>query len=394
MPRRATERLTDRFVKALPAPERGAVIHYDADLAGFGARVTARGARSFVLNFMCAGRERRMTIGRFPTWTATAARAEARRLRRQVDGGVDPMDARDTSDAAAVAIRLAPTVTDMFARYEAEHLPRKSPRAAADDRSMWLKIVLPRIGAMKVADVKAVDIDALHGDVSRNRPIRANRVVEVVRKAFNLSIRWGWRSDNPASGGHRNREQKRERYLSGEEITRLSAALAAHPERVSACAIKLLMLTGSRRGEVLAARWNMFDFDAAVWIKPAASTKQRRVHRVPLSGAACQLLTEMRNSAIGPYVFPGRQDGPLTDVKRTWAAVCAEAGITNCRLNDLRHTYASILASAGMSLPIIGALLGHTQVQTTARYAHLLDDPLRSATERVGTLIQNSHVEG
>jgi integrase len=173
------------------------------------------------------------------------------------------------------------------------------------------------------------------------------------------------------------------------------------------------MLTSARRGEVLGARWEMFDLEAGVWVKPSAHTKQRKQHRVPLSAPALQLLRAMRADATGPYLFPGREGRPLTDVKRSWLAVCRRAGLAEratkrprpgggsarageavatvwrptARLHDLRHTYASILASQGLSLPIIGALLGHTQPQTTARYAHLLDDPLREATERVGPVV-------
>lgn len=422
MPRRASQRLTDKLVRDLPPPAKGAAITYDAEVAGFGARVTAAGARAFVLNYVVAGRERRLTIGQFPTWSATAARAEAQALRRKIDGGIDPMEERDARDAAIQAERAAPTVTDLFTRYAAEHLPRKAPRSAEDDRSMWLKIVLPRLGAMKVAAVRPTDIDALHAEVGRTRPVRANRVVEVVRKAFNLAIRWGWRTDNPASGAHRNPEEQRARYLSADEILRLSEALAAHPEAISANAIRLLMLTGARRGEVLGATWDMFNLEAGIWIKPSSHTKQRKEHRAPLSAPAIQLLVTLRAAAIEraraegrepyPYVFPGRDGRPLTDVKRTWRAVCKAAGLTQpvapaaaegetatewrptARLHDLRHTFASILASDGLSLPIIGALLGHTQVQTTSRYAHLLDDPLRAAVERVGVVVGTSPTHG
>jgi integrase len=426
MPKRSTERLTDKLVRALPMPDKGATITYDADVPGFGIRVTANGARSFVLNYMSAGRERRMTIGHFPTWSSTAAREEARILRRKVDSGIDPMTEREAQDAAAAAERSAPTVEDLFTRYEAEHLPRKSPRAAADDRSMWKKIVLPQLGTMKVTAVRPEDIDALHAKVSKTRSVRANRMVEVVRKAFNMAIRWGWCTDNPASGVHRNHEVRRSRYLSAAEVMKLSEALAAHPEKTSVNAIKLLMLTGARRGEVLGARWDMFDLDTGVWIKPSAHTKQRKEHRVPLSAPAVQLLSEILLSAkdkastqgcsVSPYVFPGHDGKPVTDIKRTWLSVCCKAGLaeqvekrtrggevvrtdkdmpvmawqTTVRIHDLRHTYASILASHGLSLPIIGALLGHTQPQTTARYAHLLDDPLRAATEHVGAMMTNA----
>jgi integrase len=139
-------------------------------------------------------------------------------------------------------------------------------------------------------------------------------MIEVVRKAFNLAVRWGWRADNPAMGVHRNREEKRVRYLSAEEILRLSEALAAHPEKTSGSAIRLLMLTGARRGEVLSARWDMFDLEAGVWVKPSAHTKQRKVHRVPLSAAAVALLKEMKPDATSAYVFPGANGKPLTDI--------------------------------------------------------------------------------
>jgi integrase len=423
MPRRATQRLTDKLARALPLPDKGARITYDADVPGFGIRVTANGAKSFVLNYMSAGRERRMTIGRFPTWSATAAREEARALRRKVDSGIDPIDERESEEAAVIAERSAPTMEDLFVRYDAEHLPRKSPRAAADDRSMWRNIVLPQIGAMKVADVKPDDIDALHAAVSKTRPVRANRMVEAVRKAFNMSVRWGWRRDNPTSGVHRNQEQKRARYLSATEVMKLCETLAEHTEKSSANAIRLLLLTGARRGEVLGARWDMFDLETGVWVKPSAHTKQRKEHRVPMSAPAVQVLSEILVAAkaaaladgtsINPYVFPGHEGKPITDIKRTWLSVCRNAGLaeqveqrtrdgkmvrtdkgepamvwrTTARVHDLRHTYASILASHGLSLPIIGALLGHTQPQTTARYAHLLDDPLRAATERVGAVV-------
>src|SRR5262249_15556646 len=162
------------------------------------------------------------------------------------------------------------------------------------DRSMWKQIVLPRLGSMKVSAIEPADIDSLHADISATRPVRANRVVEILRKAFNLAIRWGWRADNPASGGHKNPEEPRARHLSAEEILRLSKALRAHPEKTSANAIRLLMLTGARRSEALAARWDMFDLDTGVWVKPSAHTKQRREHRIPISAPAVELLKELK----------------------------------------------------------------------------------------------------
>ncbi|CAA7626252.1 Phage integrase (fragment) [Candidatus Terasakiella magnetica] len=279
---------------------------------------------------------------------------------------------------------------DLWDRYKRDHLPRKAARSQADETMMWEKLVLPTLGKHKVTDVTHTDIEALHRDITTQRgtPVRANRVIEVVRRAFNLAIRWEWVEKNPASGQLRNPEEKRQRYLSPEELSRLSAALAAHHEPVSADAIRMLMLTGARKSEVLGATWEMFDLDAGVWTKPSAHTKQRKEHRVPVSANALTLLKRIRETAEGSYVFPGKGgDQPLTDVKRSWAAVCKAADITGARIHDLRHSFASLLVSGGASLPIIGAMLGHTQVQTTQRYAHLYDEPLRAAADHVGKTI-------
>jgi integrase len=382
------ERLGDVLVRKAAAPDRGQRFIWDTDIKGFALRITARGAKAFVLDYRAKGRQRRMTIGSYPDWTVAAAREEAKTLKREVDRGSDPMGVRHSDSAA-------PTMRDLWNRYGSDHLPNKAARTQADERSMWEKLILPSLGSMKVGDVTHGDVEALHRQITvrRRTPIRANRTIEVLRKALNLAIRWGWRTDNPASGIRRNPEEKRTRYLSQQELARVSQALVEHPEQVSANAIRFLMLTGARRGEVLNARWDMFDLGAGLWVKPSAHTKQRREHRVPLSAPALALLSDMRKQATGVFVFPGKaSDQPLTDIKRTWASVCQKANVEDARIHDLRHSFASILVSRGASLPLIGALLGHTQVATTARYAHLYDEPLREAAELVGTAIGNVSV--
>ncbi len=168
----------------------------------------------------------------------------------------------------------------------------------------------------------------------------------------------------------------------------LTKALTNHPNQQIANAIRLLVLTGARKGEVLGATWDQFDLAEGVWVKPSAHTKQKRIHKVPLNAPALELLTKMRSADDGEFVFPGGQGNDhLAEIKGVWKVVCEEAGITGCRVHDLRHTYASILASSGLSLLVIGQLLGHTQQATTGRYAHIHDDPLREATNRVGTLV-------
>ena len=165
-------------------------------------------------------------------------------------------------------------------------------------------------------------------------------------------------------------------------------ALAEHPDQQAANVFRLLLLTGARRGEVLAAKWADIDLAAGVWVKPGATTKQKTLHRVPLSAPARQLLSGLHDGRDkSDYIFPGRLGGHRVEVKNNWTALRKATKLKDLRIHDLRHSYASQLVSAGFSLPIIGALLGHTQPSTTHRYAHLQDDPLRAATERVGAII-------
>lgn len=387
---RKSVRIKDQLVRELDAPAKGNKIVYDDKISGFGVRVTAAGRRSFILNYYFKGRERRITIGAYPEWTVLAARKRAEEFRLKIVNGIDPLEEKQSAYAA-------PTMRELFKRYDVEYLPRLAPRTAADIRSMFAKIILPRLGAKKVEDVTFSDCEALHRMVSKDRPVRANRVHEVLRRGFNLALKWGWVTENPAARVERNTEHKRARYLAPEEIARLVEALDTHPQRTSCAAIKFMLLTGCRRGEALGARWDQFDPALRVWVKPAATTKQRREHRVPLSSMASGVLQERRaardalpaSDPLGqsPFVFSGDEGRALVDVKRTWAAVSKVAGLGNTRMHDLRHTFASIAVSQGQSLPVIGAMLGHTQPQTTARYAHLFDDSLLNAAEMVGSAI-------
>ena len=385
------QQLTDATVRALPLPVAGNKITYDSDVPGFGARVTKAGSRAFVLTYRArsgpsAGRQRRITIGLFPTWRTATAREEARELKRRVDRGDDPL-------AGIEADRTAPTIAELVERFEATHLPRCRPSTAVEYRLMLKKHILPELAHRHVSDVSFADVDRLHQKVSGHAPIRANRCVAVLSKAFALAIRWEWRPDNPCKGVHRNQEQKRQRYLSAVELGRLGAALAVHNDRDAVDAISLLLLSGARRGEVLAMRWLDLDLAAGIWVKPGAHTKQRTSHRVPLSGPALDVLKARRGAASegAVWVFPGDgATGRRVNLKKDWRALCKAAELTRVRLHDLRHSYASLLASAGASLPLIGALLGHTQAQTTSRYAHLFDDPLRAATEHVGSILRSN----
>jgi integrase len=376
------DRLNDRLAKTLAPPAKGKTIHWDDLVKGFGLRITSGGAKAFILNYRNAdGSDRQCTIGSFPDWNVGAAREQAKRLKRDIDGGADPVSEQRSA-------RNAETFNDLLDRFEAEYLPRKRASTQRTYKNQIKSVIRPKLGRLKVAAVTFTDIDRLHRDLS-DTPYRANRIVALVSRIFSLAIKWQMRSDNPCKGIERNDEEARQRYLSMDELVRLSAALDEFHDQQTANIIRLLLLSGARVGEVVKARWADIDLNEGRWTKPSAHTKQRKVHVLPLSAAAVQLLQEIREDVpkTVPWVFPAAGGGHRSVIKAAWATICETAKIENARVHDLRHTHASVLINKGYSLPIIGKLLGHTVPSTTARYAHLSDDPLRRAVEDAAATI-------
>jgi integrase len=379
--------LTDAIVKRLPTACDKRIV-YDAAQPGFGVRITANGHRSFVVNYVvrATGRERRYTIGSFPNWSTVAARAEARRLRRLIDNGGDPLG--EIEDA-----RAAPTVADLIARFEDEHFARLRPGTRNRYREQIKKHIRPHFGPhTKVAEVDFASIDRLHRKITAaGSPYAANRVHSLLSKMFALAIRWGMADTNPCKGVERNLESGRKRYLSGDELVRLIQALSEYPNRQSANIIRVLLMTGARRGEVLGMRWEHIDLATGVWSKPASAVKQKVDHTVPLSAPVRQLLSEIRAAQPdSEFVFPAARGGHRLDINNNWRRICTAAKIDNLRIHDLRHSFASQLASGGATLPLIGSLLGHSKPSTTARYSHLFIDPQRAAVEKIGAIVDNA----
>ncbi|MCA3448687.1 MAG: site-specific integrase [Rhodobacter sp.] len=397
--------LTERVVKAAEIGTRKYVV-FDQDCAGFGLCVYESGRKGFVLIYRSSGRQRRLTIGTWPAWSVVTAREEAKRLKREIDKGEDPLDTRQST-------RTAPLMKDLIDRFIEEHLPKLELTNASDQKSMMTKLVLADWRNRLVTDITPTDVDRLLTKIAEGRarpakpktktkrraplvparptPIRANRVGEVLRKMFTLSIQWRMRTDNPATGFRKRPETARERFLSFDEIGRLAEALANDEDQRAAGIIRLCMLTGARLGEARTATFDQFNLDLAIWTKQAAYTKQRRTHRVPISHEAVALI-RLRRDAVPkgcPFLFPGDVEGqPVIELKRFWARMRETAEIPDVRIHDLRHTFASLLVSGGASLEMIGKLLGHTQAGTTQRYAHLIESPLRAGVNAVGEMLK------
>jgi integrase len=384
-------RLTNKFVAKLT----GEVMWWDDDpkATGFGVRSYPGGGKSFFIDYRLDGRQRRYTIGPFPRWSAEAAREEAKALRKQIDRGVDPAGDKR-------ARRMAPTVQDMIDRYVEDHLPTKTlVGLRVNDEKKMLAEVGDKLGRhTKVADIHGGDIADMHRRITESgRPVRANRILAVASKMFSLSLvpmageTLPWRNaaqGNPCKGIQKNHEEAKERFFSQSELTAISDALAKYSGGAADC-VRLIMLTGARPSEAMKAQWEEFDKEPGYWIKPSAHVKQRKVHKLPLSPAAIELIDRLRKKRKGRWVFPGDKPGThLTVLWRVWDFVRKQTSLgEDARLYDLRHSFASIGAGGGLSLPIIGRLLGHTQPRTTQRYAHLADDPLREAAEKITTVI-------
>jgi len=362
----------------------------------FGESLTTQAfcSRAFVFNYRVrgTGQARRITIGQFPNWSTAAARSEAKRLRRLVDSGADPCGELKQQ-------REAPTMAGLIDRFERDYLPRKRPSTIKAYKSMLGRHIRPHFGQFKkVDDVAYADIDALHAKVTATgSSCTANRCIAVCSKMFSLAIKWEMRTTpNPCRGVEKNAETKRKRYMSGDELKRLTMALAETPDKQFVNIVMLLVLTGARKSEILGMRWADLTLakDKGAWSKPGSTTKQRTDHIVPLSAPACLLLTGIKKR--GEYVFPSSDNpsGHIVEIQNGWAGLCERAGIENLRVHDLRHSFASQLVSSGASLPLIGALLGHSNPSTTARYAHLFDDPQRAAVEKVGAIVDATRERG
>jgi len=391
--------LTDklaRTIEPLPGKNLRVFDQSKASPRGLLLRVTSAGARVWALRYRVAnsGREREITIGDVASWPLAEARKRGHELRRMIDAGGDPLGDRQEK-------RAEPTVAELIARYVAQRHPRLAPATQEENLSMLRRYIEPAIGKRRLGDVSREHIMALHRKITEaGYPRRANAVVTFCSVIFNTGIEWGLLSANPAKGVQRNREHARERYLTPEETERLVVELDRRRERRpdSVDTIRLALMTGARRGELLTMRWADLDLDARVWVKPHPTTKQRKLHRVPLAADAVAVLQRRldERTAGGKVVrlrddFVFRGGGSKSHVRaleRDWELVRAACGLDDVHFHDLRHNHASLLVAAGLSLPIIGALLGHSRPATTQRYAHLGDQPLREAAELVAAKLR------
>ena len=388
-----TARLTKRTVDAA---EPGATV-WDGDLPGFGLRVTAKGAKSYVLKYRAHGRQRWVTIGRHghpmpveaqtgagAVWTPQSARDEAVRLLGRVKQGSDPSLEKQTA-------RNAETLEQFSKRYLTDHVDvYTKPNTARETRRNLDLHVLPALGHLRVRDISRDDVARFHRARSAT-PYNANRCLALVSHMLSTAEKWGVCENGAAVCRHidKYKEHARKRYLSTNETQALGKALReAETAGINANGIRiirLLALTGARRNEIESLKRAEVDFERnAVHLgdsKTGAKT-------IPLAPPAIAILSAVERMEGSPWVFPAASgDGHYQGLGKLWRAIRKSAGLEDVRLHDLRHTFASFGAAGGLSLPLIGALLGHSQAATTQRYAHLANDPVSQAAGRVGSAV-------
>jgi len=373
-------KLTKRVVDAAEIREREYFI-WGEDLPGFGLRVLPSGRKRYIVQYRAGRRSRRISLGASTVLTCEQARDRAITIIAASKNGDDPAARRD-------ADRQAITVKELAERFEKEHIDlRLKPSTAKGYKRMLERFVLPRLGNLRVVEVTRADIAQLHHDL-RHIAYDANRCLEMISKMFNLAEMWGLRPDgsNPRKHIKKYPELKRERFLSQAELKRVGDVLREVEQEgielpSSIAAVRLLMLTGCRLGEIMTLQWEHVDIPAKALRLPDSKTGAKVVH---LGQPAIEVLRKIDRLVGNPWVIVGTlPGGRLSDLQPFWQRVRARAGLKDVRIHDLRHTFASTAVASGQGLPMIGKLLGHTQVQTTARYAHLAADPVKTAADQV-----------
>jgi len=386
----ARAKLTKRAVEAVRPADRDLIL-WDTELKGFGCKVTPKGKRVYFAYYRTReGQQRRPSIGVHGAMTCEQARETARQW--LADRDRDPSGLRQ-------ARKSAPTVAEFAERYVTQHAEaKKSSKSTVQDRRMLERFVLPAFGKRKLAEVTRADVVKLHHRL-KGTPYQANRVLALLSKMFNLAESWDLRPDgtNPCRHVEKYRERNRERFLSEAELARLAEVLAAAERtRIETpsviAAIRLLLFTGARLSEILTLRWEHVDVEGQCLRLPDSKTGAKVVYLPP---AALEILTALDRHEDNPYVIAGAKLGShLINLQKPWRRIRAKAGLGDVRLHDLRHSFASMAVAGGLSLPVIGALLGHTQPATTARYAHLADDPLKQAANLTGARIAAAMKQG
>ena len=375
--------LSKRIVDRLAVNGKDAVF-WDRSLAGFGVRVYPSGRKVYVVQTRAGGRSRRVTVGRHGEIAPDQARKDAAKIIARLKTGLPPFGTEPDTP---------PTLADLAERFQREHVAvHCKPNTIKHYGQMLNKHIVPHFGELAVASVERGDILRFQFALS-DLPTTANRCLDILVKMFNLAELWEMRSpgQNPCKSVRRYQlKRRKERFLTPVELARLGQVLETAPaERLAsrhiAAAIRVLVLTGCRKNEILELAWDDLDFEAGEMRLRDSKTGGRVI---PMPPAAAEVFASLPRTSGNPWVFPGKRDGThLTSIQEPWDRIRRRAGLEGVRLHDLRHTFASRALAIGEGLPMIGELLGHRKIETTARYAHLARESVQASTAKVADSI-------
>ncbi len=360
---------------ALRIPAKKIAVYHDTTKNGLKLLVRPTGIKTFVLYRKIQGRPERITIGRFPEVTIEQARKQVDILNAKIASGINPNEEKR-------GLRSELNIKGLFEKYLERYakVHKKSWQGDVNQFKRYLKNWENR----KLSAIRKSHVQKLHAEIGTTKGYyAANRLLALLHTMFNRAIDWGWDSPNPAHGIKKFKEKSRDRFIHGDELPKFFAALREEPSIIVRDYILLSLLTGARRSNVLAMRFDEINFDRATWTIPV--TKTGESHTVPLVPAAIELLKSRQKSNLSnsPWVFPGSGvTGHLVETKKPWKRILKKAGIKDLRIHDLRRSLGSWQAATGANLSVIGKTLAHKNVSTTAIYARLNLDPIRESMNK------------
>jgi integrase len=378
-------RFTNRSLDALPpcpaSSASKATEYSDLEVPGLKALVSKSREIVFYHRYVFGGKKRAMRLGAYPGTTIMDARQRVHENKSKLDLNRDPQDATDR-------IKGMPTFRE-HARAYLKFVEGYKRSANADESKLRLHLNY-HFGERRLCDITTRDIQAYHMTIAKKlSQSTANRHLALLSMIFNVAIQWDILDRSPTKGVKKFKEDnQKQRFLSPDEIGKLYHAMEAEENKVAVNALKLLLLTGCRREEILKLKWDDVSLESSTIFLPDSKTGSRYVQ---LNAAAVELLNGIDRSSN--FVFPGRHDGqnkPLNNPRKCFTRVLKAAGIEHIRLHDLRHTHASILVNQGASLFVVQKALGHANTQSSLRYSHLSDKTLRDASETVAALISRA----
>lgn len=404
-------RFNKTTIDKLPLPAQGRrATWFDDEVKGLALRVTSSGAKSFYLVRWIETRAEWVRLGGYPAMTVEQARKAATKLNGEIANGRNPADVKREKRAEMTlreafdtylnryaiphGLKTIPAMRDMFDLYlgklpDGDRKRHGRERTKPDGAVDWTN--------RKLSAIRREDVTKLHANLGLTcGTYSSNRMLELLRAIFNRLKKMGLISlENPAAGVEKFREQKRDRFLQADEIPRFFAALSEVEGEATRDALLLLLLTGARRSNVLAMRWEDLDLTLGRWRIPSEHSKNGDVLVVPLTSATLEILMRRQQAASGEYVFPSdSKTGYITPPKGAWQRLLKRADLTGVRLHDLRRSLASWMVIEGASLVVTGGALGHKDPQSTAIYARLSVDPVKHAMEKAQSAIFGLAQEG